>query len=150
MTEKISCVDANFVVRLVNNPSETSPYLTLWDRWEQSQTQIIAPTLLCYEVTNVFHRMRRAGQLLDTEAQQSLNNALNLSIRFYGDHAVAGEPDRQLHQQALEIAEQFNLPAAYDAHYLALAQRFKAVLYTGDKRLFNTVHPTFTWIHLVQ
>ena len=142
MTEKISCVDANFVVRLVNNPSETSPYLTLWDRWEQSQTQIIAPTLLCYEVTNVFHRMRRAGQLLDTEAQQSLNNALNLSIRFYGD--------RQLHQQALEIAQQFNLPAAYDAHYLALAQRFKAVLYTGDKRLFNTVHPTLPWIDLVQ
>lgn len=142
MTEKISCVDANFVVKLVNNPSETSPYLTLWDRWEQSQTQIIAPTLLCYEVTNVFHRMRRAGQLLDTEAQQSLNNALNLPIRFYGD--------RQLHQQALEIAQQFNLSAAYDAHYLALAKRFKAVLYTGDKRLFNTVHTTFTWIHLVQ
>ncbi len=142
MTEKISCVDANFVVKLVNNPSETSPYLTLWDRWEQSQTQIIAPTLLCYEVTNVFHRIRRAGQLLDKEAQQSLNNALNLPIRFYGD--------RQLHQQALEIAQQFNLSAAYDAHYLALAQRFQAVLYTGDKRLFNTVHPSFTWIHLVQ
>lgn len=113
MTEKISCVDANFVVKLVNNPSETSPYLTLWDRWEQSQTQIIAPTLLCYEVTNVFHRMRRAGQLLDKEAQQSLNNALNLPIHFYGD--------LQLHQKALEIAQQFNLPAAYDAHYLALA-----------------------------
>ncbi len=142
MTEKISCIDANFVVKLVNNPSETSSYLTLWDRWEQSQTQIIAPTLLCYEVTNVFHRMRRAGQLLDTEAQQSLNNALNLPIRFYGD--------LQIHQQALEIAQQFNLPAAYDAHYLALAQRFQAVLYTGDKRLFNKVHPTFTWIHLVQ
>ena len=67
MTEKISCVDANFVVKLVNNPSATSPYLTLWDRWEQNQTQIIAPTLLCYEVTNVFHRMKRAGQ-------QKLNN----------------------------------------------------------------------------
>ena len=86
--------------------------------------------------------MRRAGQLLDTEAQQSLNNALNLPIRFYGD--------RQLHQQAFEIAQQFNLPAAYDAHYLALAQRFQAVLYTGDKCLFNTVHPTLPWIHLVE
>jgi len=142
MTEKISCVDANFVVKLVNNPSETSPYLTLWDRWEQNQTQIIAPTLLCYEITNVFHRMRRAGQLLDTEAKQSLNNALNLPIRFYSD--------QQLHQQAFKIAQQFNLSAAYDSHYLALAQQFQAVLYTGDKRLFNKVYPTFPWIHLVK
>ncbi len=142
MTDKISCVDANFVVKLVTNPSETSPYLILWDQWEQNQTQIISPTLLCYEVTNVFHRMRRAGQLLDAEAQQSLNNALNLPIRFYGD--------RQLHQQAVEIAQQFNLPAAYDAHYLALAQRFQADFYTGDKRLFNKVHSTLSWIHLVE
>ena len=78
--------------------------------------------------------MKRAGQLLDTEAQESLNNALNLSIRFYSD--------RQIHQQAFGIAQPFNLPAAYDAHYLALAQQFQAVLYTGNKRLFNTVHPT--------
>jgi predicted nucleic acid-binding protein len=142
MTDKISCVDANFVVKLVTNPSETSPYLILWDRWEQNQTQIISPTLLCYEVTNVFHRMRRAGQLLDAEAQKSVNNALNLAIRFYSD--------RQLHQQAFEIAQQFNLPATYDSHYLALAQRFQADFYTGDKRLFNTVHSTLSWIHLIE
>jgi predicted nucleic acid-binding protein len=142
MTDKISCIDANFVVKLVTNPSETSPYLILWDRWEQNQTQIISPTLLCYEVTNVFHRMRRAGQLLDAEAQKSVNNTLNLAIRFYSD--------RQLHQQAFEIAQQFNLPAAYDAHYLALAQRFQADFYTGDKRLFNTVHSTLSWIHLIE
>ncbi|NEP58465.1 MAG: type II toxin-antitoxin system VapC family toxin [Symploca sp. SIO2G7] len=142
MAETISCVDANFVVKLVSNPSETSSYLTLWDQWEQNQTQIIAPTLLCYEVTNVFHRLKRAGQLLDTEAQQCLNNALNLPIRFYSD--------RQLHQQAFEIAQKLNLPAAYDAHYLALAKQFNAILYTGDKRLFNTVHGTLPWIDLVE
>ncbi|WP_460208317.1 type II toxin-antitoxin system VapC family toxin [Scytonema sp. NUACC21] len=102
----------------------------------------MAPTLLCYEVTNVFYRMKLAKQLLDTEAQQCLNNALNLSIQFYGD--------LQLHQQAWELAQQFNLPAAYDAHYLALAQRFQADFYTGDKRLFNTVHSALPWIHLVE
>lgn len=142
MTEKISCVDANFLVKLVTNPSQTSTYLILWDQWEQKQTQIIAPTLLCYEIINVFHRMRRAGQLLDKEAQQFLNNVLNLPIRFYGD--------RQLHQQAFEMAQKFNLPAAYDAHYLALAQRFQANFYTGDKRLFNVVSSALPWIHLVE
>jgi predicted nucleic acid-binding protein len=142
MTIQLICVDANFVVKLINNPSETSPYLTLWDTWEQTQTKIIAPTLLCYEVTNVFHRMKLAKQLLNTEAQQCLNNALNLPIQFYAD--------RQLHQQAWEVAQQFNLPAAYDAHYLELAQRFQANFYTGDQRLFNTVHSALPWIHLVE
>ncbi|BAY77359.1 hypothetical protein NIES25_38210 [Nostoc linckia NIES-25] len=142
MTVKIICVDANFVVKLIVNPLETSPYLTLWDEWEQTQTQIIAPTLLCYEVTNVFHRMKLAKQLLSTEAQQCLNNALNLAIQFYSD--------RQLHQQAWEIAQQLNLSAAYDAHYLALAQRFQADFYTGDKRLYNSVNSALPWIHLVE
>ncbi|WP_242048616.1 MULTISPECIES: type II toxin-antitoxin system VapC family toxin [Nostocaceae] len=110
------CVDANFLIKLVTYTSKTSPYLALWDNWEQNQAQIIAPTLLCYEVTNVFHRMQLAKQLLQTEAQECLNNVLNLSIQFYSD--------QQLHQQAWEIAQQLNLPATYDAHYLALAQRF--------------------------
>ncbi|UKO97670.1 type II toxin-antitoxin system VapC family toxin [Nostoc sp. UHCC 0870] len=136
------CVDANFVVKLINNPSENSPYLALWDNWEQTQTTIIAPNLLCYEVTNVFHRMQLAKQLLKTEAQNALNLALNLPIQFYSD--------RQLHQEAGEVAQQFNLSATYDAHYLALAQRFQAYFYTGDKRLFNTVSSVFSWVHLVE
>ncbi|AFY31078.1 type II toxin-antitoxin system VapC family toxin [Calothrix sp. PCC 7507] len=142
MAGQFICVDANFVVKLISNTLETSPYLTLWNNWEQTQTQIIAPTLLCYEVTNVFHRIKLAKQLLNTEAQEALNNALNLPIQFYSD--------RQLHQQAWEIAQQFNLSAAYDAHYLALAQRFQADFYTGDKRLFNAVHSALPWIHLVE
>jgi predicted nucleic acid-binding protein len=142
MTRQIICIDANFIVKLINNPSETSPHLKLWDNWEQNQTQIIAPTLLRYEVTNVFHRMQLAKQLLITEAEEFLNNALSLPIQFDGD--------QQLHQQAWEIAQQFNLSATYDAHYLALAQRFQASFYTGDKRLFNKVHSALPWIHLVE
>ncbi|MEA5565470.1 type II toxin-antitoxin system VapC family toxin [Anabaena sp. UHCC 0399] len=141
MTKQLICVDANFVVKLINNYSETSPYLILWDNWEQNKIQIIAPTLLSYEVTNVFHRIQLAKQLLKTEARESLNLALNLPIQFYGDS--------QLHQQAWEVAQQFNLSATYDAHYLALSQRFQADFYTGDKRLFNTVSSAFDWVHLV-
>ncbi|AFY47646.1 putative nucleic acid-binding protein, contains PIN domain [Nostoc sp. PCC 7524] len=142
MSRQIICVDSNFVVKLIKNSSQNSTHLTLWDNWEQNQTQIIAPTLLCYEVTNVFHRMQLAKQLLKTEAEECINLAFNLSIQFYSD--------RQLHQQAWEFTQQFNLPATYDAHYLALAQRFQADFYTGDKRLFNSVSSVLSWIHLVE
>ncbi|NCR13064.1 MAG: type II toxin-antitoxin system VapC family toxin [Microcystis aeruginosa G13-12] len=140
MSEKYICVDSNFVVRLVSNSSETSIYLRLWDEWEEQKYTIVAPTLLCYEITNVFHRMTIAGQILEAEAKTLLGNALELSIRYYADH--------YLHHQAIEIARQFNLSATYDAHYLALAQRFNADFYTGDKRLFNTIKSVIDWVYL--
>lgn len=139
---KVICVDANFVVLLVQAASETSPFIVLWDEWQKQGYQIIAPTLFGYEVTNVFHRMSVAGQILPEEAEQLLEEALNLGITLYGDKA--------LHERALALAKTLNLPAAYDAHYLALSERFNAEFYTSDKRLFNSVKDTITWIHLVR
>jgi predicted nucleic acid-binding protein len=139
---KVVCVDANFVVFLVQVTSEISPFIVLWDEWQEQNNQIIAPTLFSYEVTNVFHRMNLAGQISSKEAEQLLEEALNLGITLYGDKA--------LHSSALALARSFNLRAAYDAHYLALAERFNAEFYTSDKRLFNSVKDTLSWIHLVK
>ena len=142
MTQKVICVDANFVVFLVQAASETSPFIVLWDEWQERSHQIIAPTLFGYEVTNVFHRMSVAGQILPQEAEQLLEEALNLGIILYGD--------RNLHSSASALAKSLNLRAAYDAHYLALSERFNAEFYTSDKRLFNSVKDTISWIHLVK
>ena len=139
---KIICVDANFVIFLVQATSETSPFIVLWDEWQEQDSKIIAPTLFGYEVTNVFHRMSLAGQILPEEAEQLLEEALNLEITLHGD--------KTLHKEALTVAKRLNLPAAYDAHYLALSERFNAEFYTSDKRLFNSVKETITWIHLVK
>ena len=142
MTTGVICVDANFIVKLVQANSETSPFIVLWDEWQERNRQIIAPTLLGYEVTNVFHRMSIAGQISPEEAEQLLEDALSLGISLSGDKA--------LHERALILARSLNLPAAYDAHYLALAEKFNALFYTSDKRLFNSVNNTLSWIHLVR
>jgi predicted nucleic acid-binding protein len=55
-----------------------------------------------------------------------------------------------LHQRAVEIAARFNLPAAYDAHYLALAERLGAGFYTGDARLARAVGGELPWVRLIQ
>ncbi|MDJ0744584.1 MAG: type II toxin-antitoxin system VapC family toxin [Xenococcaceae cyanobacterium MO_167.B27] len=138
---EIICVDANFIVRLLSAPPNAISYNNLWRQWKTVGNQIIAPTIYCYEVTNVFHRMSLAGQILPEEAEQLLESALNLGITLYGDKA--------LHQRALILARSLNLSAAYDAHYLALSERFNAEFYTSDRRLFNTVKDTFSWINLV-
>ncbi len=46
------------------------------------------------------------------------------------------------------LAKKLALPAAYDAHYLALAQDFAAEFYTADKRLFNAVNSIYSWVKL--
>jgi predicted nucleic acid-binding protein len=138
---KIISADANFIVRLLSDPPNAISYSNLWRQWKSSGDRIIAPTIYCYEVTNVFHRMSLAGQISSEEVGQLLEDAFNLGITLYGDKA--------LHREALTLAKRLNLPAAYDAHYLALSERFKAEFYTSDKRLFNSVKDTFTWVHLV-
>jgi predicted nucleic acid-binding protein len=39
-----------------------------------------------------------------------------------------------VYQQALAIAAAYGLPAAYDAHYVALAQHLDCDLWTDDQR----------------
>jgi len=66
---------------------------------------------------------------------------VTLPIELHGDEA--------LHQRALELAARFTLPAAYDAHYLALAERFRAPLWTTDRRLAKAVGDNLPEIRLV-
>lgn len=134
------CIDAGLVVRLFAPPSDVN-IRQQWLRWQQEGRQLVAPILLRYEVTNAFHRYTKAGMLSAGTVTQSLNAALTLPIRLYHD--------MDIHTQALAIANRFSLPATYDAHYLALAERLGIEFWTTDQRLMNSVSGAFPWIHLV-
>ena len=72
---------------------------------------IVAPPLLPIELTNIIRqRMRREG-LPYAEAQQRLVTFQAVPIRLL----MPGT----LHRRALELAEQYGLPAAYDTHYVS-------------------------------
>ncbi len=66
---------------------------------------------------------------------------MNLNITLYGD--------AELHRQALNLAKSLRLPASYDAHYLAPAQRLEVEFWTGDRRLVNSVQAVLPWANLV-
>jgi predicted nucleic acid-binding protein len=48
------------------------------------------------------------------------------------------------------LADQFSLPAAYDAHYLALAELLEGEFWTADGQLARRVQPSLPWVHLVE
>lgn len=135
------CSDANLVIRLVLHPTDQA-VSGLWKRWRADRRQIVAPLLLRYEVANALHRLERAGAL-DPHAQRAaLVAALSLNIQVHAEEA--------LHAHALDFAACFSLPAAYDAHYLALAEREGAEFWTTDRCLAHTVRRVLPWVHLVE
>ena len=132
------CVDASFLLRLLESDEVGSTFIRLWTEWHRDARQLVAPTLLYYEVANALYRYIVHGELLPQEAAEALDAMLRLDIILYGDAA--------LHRRALELAARFSLPAAYDAHYLALAERLGAELWTADRRLTNAVNlPWVRW-----
>jgi predicted nucleic acid-binding protein len=64
-------------------------------------------------------------------AADGLRRVLRLPIELHGDAL--------LYSRALELACEHQLPATYDAHYLALTERFRVPLWTCDQRLAKEI-----------
>ncbi len=140
MRQSWVCVDASFILRMLLDPDAES-YSEAWVAWERRSVQRAAPTLLYYELTNGIHRYVRAGVLSEATAGKALRTAQSLPVALVGD--------AELHSRALVLAGELGLTAAYDAHYVALAERLGAELWTADARLANGVRGRCDCVRLV-
>ena len=61
---------------------------------------------------------------------------LNYPVELYFDEGLL--------RRGYELATAYNRPTAYDAQYLALAERLDCTFWTADERLFNAVKDQFT------
>lgn len=134
------CVDANLVVRLVASP-ENETVQHLWRGWREQGRRLVAPNLIRYEVTNAIHRLVLANPTERRGLRRGMEAMLALPIELHND--------AWLHPRALDFAERFHLKAAYDAHYLALADHLACAFWTADRRLFNSVGGSLPWVRLV-
>ena len=133
------CVDASLVIRLVADPADEA-VRGLWERWDSEGRRLAAPTLLHYEVTNALYRYQRLGLISPSAVRLALRAALSLPIELRGGP--------ELHRRALELAERISLPATYDAHYLARADRLGGEFWTADAALVRLVKPALPWVYL--
>ena len=135
------CIDANLVIRLVADPKDESTR-ELWEQWDAEKRQLAAPTLLYYEVTNVLYRYQKQGLLSWSAVRLALKAALSLPLHLHGES--------DLHWRALDLAGRFSLPAAYDAHYLALAEWLGGEFWTADEKLADAVKNLGVgWVHAI-
>ncbi|MCY4583661.1 MAG: type II toxin-antitoxin system VapC family toxin, partial [Chloroflexi bacterium] len=101
--------------------------------WDEQGIQPIAPFLLPFEVANALHRRVARGEI-EVEAAAGLMQDL-MAVRV----ALTETPD--LHRRALELASQLRQGAAYDAHYLSLAESLDCELWTADQRFYRAASP---------
>lgn len=134
-------VDASLAVMWAVPEPNSERALALASRWAEKGTRLLAPCLLLAEVTNALHK-RIIRRELDHAAAQA---ALRIVLRF----AIEIREEPGLPARALELAHRLGRPTTYDCHYLALAERHRCELWTGDQRFFNAVKgsmPIVRWI----
>jgi predicted nucleic acid-binding protein len=134
------CVDASIIVdRLLRRQDEALN--RQWREWQRSRTRLLAPRLLYYEVTNVIHQRTVAGEITVEESQKTIRALLAQPIELFND--------ADLHLSALALARELSLSATYDAHYLALAYKTDAELWTRDRSLARAAQQKYAWVHLL-
>lgn len=139
MTRTTLCVDANICVKLVIEEHDTDLAVALWRQWTSQRAIVLAPTLWGYEMVSIVRKQVYRGLLAPELEHPTLNEIFKIPVRQVRP--------AHLHQRAWSLARRFNRPAAYDAHYLALAEMADCPFWTADERLYNSVHQELRWVH---
>jgi len=103
------------------------------------RTKLRAPTLLMYEICNAVWQAERRKRIQSDQADQIIQVVEDLDIELLP--LSWGE--------MMPFARQFDR-SAYDAAYLALAQRENEPLITGDERLFKAVQGKLNWVFWIE
>ena len=109
--------------------------------WHSQGIRLTAPYFMAIEVVNALHqRVKRSETAID-EGLRLVDRLLSENIEFY--HFPS------LYRRALELASELGQGAAYDAHYLALAEILDCEMWTADERLYGAANQVTTRVRLL-
>jgi len=131
-------VDVSVVIKVVVPEYMSDKADTLISDAKSRGIKLIAPHLYEPESVSVLSRKVWEGKLTKTQADAALKVLKNVPVKLL---SFAEQIDR-----AWVIARQFNMRYAYDAFYVALAEHRGCELWTADKKLYDIVHNTFTFV----
>src|SRR6266480_6107058 len=124
MTDSV-VVDASLALKWVLSEADSNTAIALLQTWNTDKIEIIAPALFTYEATNILYRQVVTNKLSYEEVSKLLTRLLSIGILLnFVQH-------REISIRAMELAHRFGLHAAYDAHYLALAEHEQCEYWTA-------------------
>lgn len=137
-------IDANFGIGLVYPMPYSIFCRQKLEEWLEDGTQVAIPALWDYEVISVLRKQRAQNRLSQEEIAIALEGLFRLPLRRI-------PADLSLANASLAWAEQLGQLVAYDAQYLALAERLKAPFFTADQKLYNRCREIGAgFVHFVQ
>ena len=98
--------------------------------------QLAAPHLVMVEATNILRRRVLAGELSATDAGMAHHDLVRLRVELF--------PYAPFAARVWQLRENVT---AYDAWYVAVAERLDAPLATLDRRLMAAPGPMCTWLY---
>lgn len=139
----IVVVDASIALKWAVTEPDSAEAQALLAEWAQQAMTLLVPTLYAYEITNILRQRVRHGLMTPdvARADQAKLLSQNVTVDLLDQAQQSVQSER-----ALALANQFNLSATYDAHYLALAEREGCEYWTADERLWNAVNAQLPWV----
>ena len=132
------CVDASVAAKWIFPEEYSAESLALVRDAALRGERLIAPPLLPIEVNNTIRRRMRRESLTLEQSRELLAAFLAVPVTL----APTTPAERQrLHHHALALADRLELPAVYDAYYLAVADLRRCALWTDDRQLLRAVGP---------
>jgi predicted nucleic acid-binding protein len=139
MPTSYAVLDSGTLLATVQTETYTEHAKGLIAYMAQEQAQMIAPALLRYELVAVIRKWVYRELTTRDKAEHALNILLNYPVTTVADDGLL--------RRAYDIATEFNRPTAYDAQYLAVAERYSCDFWTADERLFNAASGKFSRIY---
>lgn len=131
-------LDASVVLKwYLPDENFSSPALEFLDQYVSEEVEIVAPSLLEYEVINGLVIAQKRGRLKEKMIVEAVEGFINLDIAY--------KPLAFSYMRALRFSQKYDL-SLYDASYLALAEEAKAPFITADWSLYEACQKDFQWI----
>ena len=134
-------VDASFLLKLFLPERKSDQAEALWKDWVGDHVEIVAPTLITFEVASVVRNKVFRDSLSEREGGEiiTLLKQLDVSLIY----------TEELLDIAWDIGTLLNRPNLYDCFYLALPKLLRIPLWTADKKLYQSARKEFPFINLL-